>query len=338
MNAHAYEREEGHQTGAESVGLPSGIRACLFDLDGVLTKTAHLHAAAWKATFDPFLLERSAQTQEPYVPFDSALDYDRYVDGRARDDGVREFLASRGIAEEAATIGVLGDRKNDLVHELIRRRGLSRTRARCGTCEPLRMRACAGRSSQPVRTVAPLSKLRVSPICSRCGSMQRAPRKSIFGASPPRTPFSLQHGHWTSSQPKQPCSKTRSRASLPGVSGEFGFVVGVNRTDHAEALRRAGADLVISDLGDLLRATMSSRPRFSVEPWSVRETQLDLDSARQDRIDVRPRKRAHRTEGESRRGRAVRLARQLPELLLRAAPAASRGSRLWLPGVRVRRS
>ena len=84
--------------------MPTRIRACLFDLDGVLTQTAQLHAAAWKETFDGFLRDRSVRTQEPFVPFDSGSDYERYVDGRARHDGVREFLAARGIDVNAATV------------------------------------------------------------------------------------------------------------------------------------------------------------------------------------------------------------------------------------------
>ncbi len=254
MNAHAYEREEGHQTEAESVGLPSGIRACLFDLDGVLTKTAHLHAAAWKATFDPFLLERSAQTREPFVPFDSALDYDRHVDGRARDDGVREFLASRGIAEEAATIGVLGDRKNDLVHELIRRRGLkpyegSVRYVRAVADEGLRRGVVSAsancRAALEAAGLTDLFEVRIDAVRAAEEHLQGKPAPDTFLAAA-----------WALGV--EPAEAAVFEDSLAGVaagrSGEFGFVVGVNRTDHAEALRRAGADLVISDLGDLLRS------------------------------------------------------------------------------------
>ena len=77
--------------------LPEGITACLFDLDGVLTQTAKVHAAAWKEMFDAFLLDRSGQTGEPFRPFEIATDYAEYVDGKLRQDGVRAFLASRGI-------------------------------------------------------------------------------------------------------------------------------------------------------------------------------------------------------------------------------------------------
>ncbi len=79
------------------LGLPDAIRACLFDLDGVLTQTAKVHAAAWKQMFDDFLRKRAARTGETFVPFDPVDDYAKYVDGLPRYDGVRSFLASRGI-------------------------------------------------------------------------------------------------------------------------------------------------------------------------------------------------------------------------------------------------
>ena len=79
------------------LGAPAGIVAFLFDLDGVLTQTAKVHAAAWKEVFDDFLEERADQTGETFVPFEIASDYGPYVDGKLREDGVRSFLASRGI-------------------------------------------------------------------------------------------------------------------------------------------------------------------------------------------------------------------------------------------------
>ena len=82
---------------AARLGLPEGIAACLFDLDGVLTQTAKVHAAAWKKMFDDFLRDWAGRTGEPFVPFDRPTDYDEYVDGKPRLDGVLSFLASRGI-------------------------------------------------------------------------------------------------------------------------------------------------------------------------------------------------------------------------------------------------
>jgi beta-phosphoglucomutase-like phosphatase (HAD superfamily) len=95
------------------LGLPDGITACLFDLDGVLTKTAEVHARAWKQTFDAFLEGRGGE------PFDLVHDYDEYVDGKPRLDGVRDFLASRGIELPHDEVDRLADAKNDIVLKLI---------------------------------------------------------------------------------------------------------------------------------------------------------------------------------------------------------------------------
>ena len=113
--------------------MPAGIVACLFDLDGVLTQTAKLHAVAWKEMFDAFLRDRSHQTGEPFVAFQLPQDYASFVDGKLREDGVRAFLAARGISlpegtstdpRTASTVHALATWKNDLVHDLIRERGV----------------------------------------------------------------------------------------------------------------------------------------------------------------------------------------------------------------------
>ena len=111
------------------LGLPPQVTACLFDLDGVLTQTALVHNAAWKQTFDTFLKTWSAQHGQAFVPFDSGADYHRYVDGRPRADGVRTFLASRGITlpegtpddgPDLQTVNGIGNRKNMLVLQKIK--------------------------------------------------------------------------------------------------------------------------------------------------------------------------------------------------------------------------
>ncbi len=114
-------------------GLPAGTSACLFDMDGVVTQTALVHAAAWKQTFDNYLRERAQQTGDKFVPFDSSHDYDDYVDGKPRLEGTRSFLQSRGInlpegspddKPGTPTIYGLSNEKNDLVVEKIRTDGV----------------------------------------------------------------------------------------------------------------------------------------------------------------------------------------------------------------------
>src|SRR3954454_15549375 len=115
------------------LGLPDGIQACLFDLDGVLTQTAKVHAAAWKQMFDGYLRDRAEASGEEFRAFDARRDYDEYVDGKPRADGVRSFLESRGIElqegraddpPDAETVAGLGNRKNKLVLKLIDEQGV----------------------------------------------------------------------------------------------------------------------------------------------------------------------------------------------------------------------
>lgn len=237
---------------AESLGLPVGIRACLFDLDGVLTQTAQLHAAAWKEIFDRFLCDRSIRIREPFVPFDTALDYERYVDGRARYDGVREFLAARGIAADAATVTALGDRKNERVLEQIRRRGL---RPYKGSLRYLEAARAAGlrravvsasancRAALEAAGLADLVEIRID--------APRAAEEHLNGKPAPDTFLAAARA-----LDVQPCEAAVFEDALAGVAagraGHFGFVVGVDRTGRGDALREAGADLVVSDLAELL--------------------------------------------------------------------------------------
>src|SRR3954451_13974579 len=101
------------------LGLPDDVTACLFDLDGVLTKTAVVHAEAWKQMFDSYLTEQGGQ-----APFDAHADYDTYVDGKPRSGGIRDFLASRGLHPDDAEVKRLGDIKNELVLNLIKTQGV----------------------------------------------------------------------------------------------------------------------------------------------------------------------------------------------------------------------
>ncbi|MGH7883432.1 MAG: HAD family hydrolase, partial [Candidatus Dormibacteraceae bacterium] len=143
-----------------SLGLPAQIKACLFDLDGVLTQTAKVHAAAWKRTFDDYLRQRAEQRGEKFVPFDEASDYNQYVDGKPRLDGIRSFFASRGIelplgspddAPGKETVSGLGNRKNELVLRLIHTEGVA---AYPGSLRYLERMAAAGMARAVVSSSA----------------------------------------------------------------------------------------------------------------------------------------------------------------------------------------
>lgn len=254
MNATGYDSEVRHWTTAEGLGLPPGIRACLFDLDGVLTQTAHLHAAAWKQTFDPFLRERSVHEHELFVPFDVRRDYGRYVDGRPRYDGVREFLAARRIDVDAATVTMLGDRKNDLILSLIRRRALKpyedsaryvRAVAAAGLRRAVVSASANCRTALEATGLTDLFEVRIDAARAAEEHLQGKPAPDTFLAA-------------ARALDVDPAEAAVFEDALAGVAagraGRFGFVVGVDRTGHADALRRAGADRVISDFGELLES------------------------------------------------------------------------------------
>ena len=252
MNAARHETMLERPARNESLGLPAGISACLFDLDGVLTKTADLHAEAWKQTFDAFLRERSVRKPEPFVPFDLVHDYERYVDGRPRYDGVRAFLAARTIEADSAMVTALGDRKNELVLELIRRRGLEPYK---GSVLYLRAVRAAGLRravvSASANCRAVLAAADLTDLFEVRIDAARATEAHLRGKPAPDTFLAGAHALGV-----KPAAAAVFEDALAGVAagraGRFGFVVGVDRTGHADELRRAGADVVVSDLSELL--------------------------------------------------------------------------------------
>ena len=237
---------------AESVGLPPRIRACLFDLDGVLTRTARLHAAAWEETFNRFLRHASRRTRQPFVPFDPVLDYERYVDGRSRYDGVRAFLAARGVDVDGATATWLGDLKNERMLELIRRRGVeayegSARYVRAVRAAGLRRAVVSGsancRAALEMAGLADLFDVRIDAPRAAADELRGKPAPDTFLAA----------ARALGVAPDEAAVFEDALAGVAaGRAGRFGFVVGVDRTGHADDLRRAGADLVVSDLADLL--------------------------------------------------------------------------------------
>jgi beta-phosphoglucomutase family hydrolase len=246
---------------AARLDLPEGITTCLFDLDGVLTQTAKIHAAAWKQMFDDFLREWADRTGEPFDPFDRPTDYDEYVDGKPRLDGVRSFLESRGIElpmgspadpPEAETVHGLGTRKNELVLELIREQGVEPYEGSVRFVEGARDRGLrravvsASTNCRDVLVAAgieDLFELRVDGVV--------AEREGLAGKPAPDTFLAAARG--LGAEPSQAAVFEDALAGVEaGHAGAFGWVVGVDRTGQADALRRRGADVVVEDLAELL--------------------------------------------------------------------------------------
>ena len=243
------------------LGLPDGIRGCLFDLDGVLTETAKVHDAAWKEMFDEYLRERSRRTGEPFVPFDPVADYDDYVDGKPRADGTRSFLESRGIhlpegsdddPPDAETVHGLGNRKNEILLRKIHEDGVE---AYPGSVAYLRAVKEAGlpravvSSSANCRDVLVAAGIedmfdaRIDGVVAEQQHLRGKPAPDTFLAGAKALGL-------------EPTAATVFEDALAGVAagraGGFGFVVGVDRVGQAAGLKEHGADIVVKDLSELL--------------------------------------------------------------------------------------
>jgi beta-phosphoglucomutase family hydrolase len=245
------------------LGLPDSVRACLFDLDGVLTDTASVHRKAWKAMFDSYLRDRAERTGERFVPFDIAADYQTYVDGKKREDGVRSFLTARGITlpegdpdddPSAETVYGLGNRKNELFQQTISKDGVkvfegSRRYLEAVTAAGLAVAVVSSSSNtREVLRVTGLDKFvqqRVDGVTMREENIPGKPAPDSF----------LRAAELLGMKPAEAAVFEDALAGVEaGRRGHFGLVVGVDRVGQAEALRRNGADIVVTDLAELLPA------------------------------------------------------------------------------------
>ena len=238
------------------LGLPDSIRVCLFDLDGVLTRTATVHFAAWKRTFDGFL-----RAHEPGAPQFSQLDYNRFVDGKPRADGVRDFLASRGITlpegspgdpADAATVQGIASRKNVLVLDELEQHGVE---VYPGSVTYLKAVKDAGFATAVVTAsangeqviaaggFADLIDVRVDGVVTAHEGLRGKPAPDTFLAGARLLGV-------------EPAGAVVFEDAISGVAagraGNFGYVVGVDRVGHADELAANGADVVVQDLAELL--------------------------------------------------------------------------------------
>ncbi|CPR13549.1 hydrolase [Mycobacterium bohemicum DSM 44277] len=247
---------------SSGLGLPENVRACLFDLDGVLTDTASVHTKAWKAMFDAYLSDRAERTGEKFVPFDAGADYQEYVDGKKREDGVRSFLSSRGIdlpdgnpddPGDAETIYGLGNRKNDMFQKVLRDDGVKvfeGSRRYLEAVSEAGLGIAVVSSSANTRDVLEITGLdryiqqRVDGVTLRDEHIagKPAPDSYLRGAQ------LLGVGADAAAVFEDALSGVQA-----GRAGNFGFVVGVDRVGQADELRKNGADVVVTDLAELLR-------------------------------------------------------------------------------------
>ena len=245
------------------LGLPDDAAACLFDLDGVLTRTAAVHAAAWKEMFDEYLRERARRTGETFTEFDAVRDYGRYVDGKKREDGTRSFLESRGIhlpegspddPPDAETVRGLGNRKNELVLKFIEEKGVETFD---GSIDYVRAARKAGLKtavvSSSANTVQVLRTVGITDLFDARVDGVVAAERNLPGKPAPDTFLAAARELGV-----EPARAVVFEDALAGVqagrAGGFGRVVGVNRMDdaHAKALAEHGADIVVSDLSELM--------------------------------------------------------------------------------------
>lgn len=243
------------------LGLPEAVRACLFDLDGVLTDTASVHTRAWKAMFDAYLAARSERTGEPFVPFDPEDDYRRFVDGRKRDDGVRTFLASRGITlpdgtdddpPEIETVHGLGNRKNEAFRVTLQADGVevfegSRRYLAAVTDAGLATAVVsASANAGEVLALTGLDKFiaqRVDGVTLRTEHIAGKPAPDSF----------LRAAQLLGVAPAQAAVFEDALSGVAaGRAGGFAFVVGVDRVGQRDDLLSHGADVVVTDLEELL--------------------------------------------------------------------------------------
>jgi beta-phosphoglucomutase family hydrolase len=231
------------------LGLPDGVRACLFDLDGVLTKTAVVHARAWKEMFDAYLRERDG---DGFVPFDPVADYDAYVDGKPRYEGVESFLRSRQIELSADEIHTLGNRKNEIVLKLIHDQGVEPYEGSVRYVKAAReagLRRAVVSSSTNCHDV--LVAAGIADLFEERIDGEVAEREHLRGKPAPDT--FLAGARVLGVEASEAAVFEDALAGVEaGHAGQFSCVIGVDRVGQADALREHGADVVVKDLGELL--------------------------------------------------------------------------------------
>lgn len=242
-------------------GLPDRVVACLFDMDGVVTKTAVVHAAAWKEMFDEFLRPYAGKTGTEFVPFDARDEYDAYVDGKPRLDGTRSFLESRGIHLPEGTpddppgtwtLHGLSNRKNELVLAKMAAGGVEVYEGTTGYIRAIKSRGIstaivsASANTELVLKAAGITDLfdvRIDGVIAKQRGLRGKPAPDTYLAA-------AEALHVT---PDRAAIFEDAQAGVAaGRAGVFALVVGIDRVGQAEQLLKHGADIVVQDLAELL--------------------------------------------------------------------------------------
>ena len=242
-------------------GLPDGVLACLFDMDGVVTQTATLHAAAWKEMFDEFLRQRAQATGTEFVPFDPHREYDAYVDGKPRLDGTRSFLESRGIhlpegtpddPPGTPTVYGLGNRKNDLVLAKIAAGGVQVYEGSITYIKAVRAGGIAtavvsasANTKQVLKSagIEDLFDVRIDGVVAKQRGLRGKPAPDTFLAAAEALGVPAAHAV---------VFEDAQAGVAAGHAGHFALVVGVDRVGQAAELEKHGANIVVKDLSELL--------------------------------------------------------------------------------------
>jgi beta-phosphoglucomutase family hydrolase len=238
----------------------SDLDAVIFDMDGVVTETATVHASAWKKLFDEFLRARADETGEPFEPFDEKADYESYVDGKNRYDGVRSFLESRSITlpdgdpsdpPGDGTVCALGNRKDEYFLAHVQEEGVRPYESTVRLIRDLRSKGkpiglvTASRNADQVLAgagVADLFDARVDGVVSADLGLKGKPDPAAY----------LEAARRLGVDPAKTAVVEDARSGVEaGARGGFGLVVGVARAGQEAALKKAGADVVVKDLGEL---------------------------------------------------------------------------------------
>lgn len=238
----------------------NGFDAALFDLDGVLTRTAVVHAAAWKRLFDEYLQARSSRDNSVFVPFDINQDYRRYVDGKLRQDGVKSFLESRGIVlpygesqdgPDRETVHGLGNKKDRYFQAHLQEHGVEVYEDAVRFLRAVR--------AQGLRTAVVSASKSAAAVVQRIGLTDcfdvrvdgvESARLHLKGK--PAPDGFLEAARRLGVEPARAIVVEDAVAGVQaGRSGGFGLVIGVDRTGHAEELRKQGATLVTSNMAEL---------------------------------------------------------------------------------------